>query len=60
MEDEIESCKSIGVQEIVLGLLDTEKNVNVKSTARLALPAYPMDITFHKAIDSTNNLLVEL
>ena len=60
MEDEIETCKSIGVQEIVLGLLDTEKNVNVKSTARLALQAYPMDITFHKAIDSTNNLLVEL
>ena len=32
MEDEIETCKSIGVQEVVLGLLDTEKNVDIKST----------------------------
>ena len=60
MEDEIDSCKSIGVQEIVLGLLDKKNNIDIISTSRLALRAYPMDITFHKAIDSTNNLLGEL
>lgn len=51
MAETIESLKDKGVKEIVLGLLTDETEIDMVSTQRLARLAYPMKVTFHKAID---------
>ena len=60
MEEEIDVCRSIGVQEVVFGLLTAKGSVDLDSSARLAKRASPMAITFHKAIDATINIMDEL
>ena len=60
MEKEIDLCKSTGVKEVVFGLLTNEGNIDIASTRRLAVRAYPMAVTFHKAIDVAANILYEL
>ena len=60
MEEEIDVCKSIGVEEVVFGLLTSKGSVDVESSFRLVQRAAPMFITFHKAIDATTNIMDEL
>ena len=57
MESKIEMCKYIGVTEVVFGLLKSNKNIDYISMERLVKKAYPMSVTFHKAIDITSDLL---
>tara|TARA_Y100000590_G_scaffold394244_2_gene473164 strand:+ start:1873 stop:2529 length:657 start_codon:yes stop_codon:yes gene_type:complete len=57
MEKEIDVCKSMGVREVVFGLLTSKGSVDVESSARLADRASPMIVTFHKAIDASNNVM---
>lgn len=47
----IEFLKKIGVQEIVLGLLTRQNNIDTPASKKLAKLAAPMKVTFHKAID---------
>ncbi|WP_420583356.1 copper homeostasis protein CutC [Reichenbachiella sp.] len=47
----IEILKKMGVQEIVLGLLTEQNNIDLATTKKLAQLAAPMNVTFHKAID---------
>lgn len=51
MADEIAFCKRSGVAGVVFGLLTREGEIDVENTERLARAALPLDITFHKAID---------
>ena len=51
MRHDINICKKIGVQGIVIGLLDKNGLVDFENTARLVAIARPLNITFHKAID---------
>ena len=57
IESKIEMCKSIGITEVVFGLLKSDNNIDYISTERLVRKAYPMSVTFHKAIDITSNIL---
>ncbi len=57
METEIEFFKRAGVAGVVFGLLSPENAIDLKNTARLAKLAAPLEVTFHKAIDCTPNLL---
>ena len=50
MKSDIRYCKSIGVEEVVLGALNKNGEVDNRLTQRLAKLAFPMKVTFHKAI----------
>jgi len=60
MESDISFCKKQGVKEVVLGCLDNRKMVDLVSLNRLMKISYPMKTTFHKAIDQTHNIFVEM
>ena len=60
MESDILFCKKLGVKEVVFGVLDKDKRVNTLSLNRLINISLPMKITFHKAIDQTDDIFVEM
>ena len=60
MKSDIKYCKSIGVEEVVLGALNKNGGVDDRLTQMLANLAIPMKVTFHKAIDSVNNFMSSL
>ncbi|GAC1385173.1 MAG: copper homeostasis protein CutC [Ginsengibacter sp.] len=51
MKQDIEMCKRLGCDGVVLGILDAHGNVNVAQTTTLVSAAYPMSVTFHRAFD---------
>ncbi|MEQ1605133.1 MAG: copper homeostasis protein CutC [Pyrinomonadaceae bacterium] len=51
MKRDIEAAKGLGVDGVVIGLLDREGNIDVPRTAELVQLARPMSITFHRAFD---------
>ncbi|MGE5395705.1 MAG: copper homeostasis protein CutC [Candidatus Saccharibacteria bacterium] len=60
METEIEYFKNSGAAGLVFGLLTPDDRIDTFNTQRLLTLAFPMQVTFHKAIDSTTNLLSSL
>ena len=60
MEQDIDISKQLNVPEVVIGILTGNGNIDIIITKRLASKAYPMAITFHKAIDQTQDILYEL
>ena len=57
MKSDIKYCKSIGVEEVVLGALNNNGEVDYILTQHLAKLAMPMKVTFHKAIDEVSNYM---
>ena len=57
MEGEIAFCKRSGVAGVVFGLLTRAGEIDVENTKRLARAALPLDVTFHNAIDYSNDVL---
>lgn len=57
MKSDIKYCKSIGVEEVVLGALNNDGEVDYSITQHLAKLAMPMKVTFHKAIDEVSNYM---
>ena len=57
MKSDIKYCKSIGVEEVVLGALNNDEKVDYSLTQHLAKLALPMKVTFHKAIDEVSNYM---
>ena len=57
MKSDIKYCKSIGVEEVVLGALKNNGEVDYSLTQHLAKLAMPMKVTFHKAIDEVSNYM---
>lgn len=57
MEAEIEFFKKSGVVGVVFGLLTENGEIDMENTSRLARLAMPLDITFHKAIDYSGDVL---
>ncbi len=55
MLKEIDRAKELGAAGIVFGVLTTEKQVATDHCKRLAERAYPLPVTFHKAIDALEN-----
>ena len=57
MAFEIQKCKTLGVNEVTLGCVTKQNKVDFSTTQFLASKAYPMEVTFHKAIDTTNDII---
>ena len=57
MKSDIKYCKSIGVEEVVLGALNKNGELDFSLTQMLANLAIPMKVTFHKAIDEVSNYM---
>ncbi len=55
----INTCKDIGVHGVVIGALTQEKKIDIELINELIELASPMEVTFHKAIDHTNDILEE-
>jgi copper homeostasis protein len=51
MQEEILMVKSSGASGIVFGLLTTDSQIDTVNCHLLAAAAYPLPVTFHKAID---------
>ena len=60
MMSDIKYCKSVGVKEVVFGVLNKNEGVDDRLTQILANLAVPMKVTFHKAIDSVSNFMSSL
>jgi copper homeostasis protein len=53
MKADIQLCKQLGFEGVVIGLLDENGKVAYDETARLTEMAWPLDVTFHRAFDRT-------
>lgn len=53
MKRDIKTAKALGVEGIVLGVLQADGQVDVERTAELMALAAPLSITFHRAFDMT-------
>lgn len=53
MKSDIELCKELGYQGVVLGILQANGKVDVNRTKQLVALASPMQVTFHRAFDRT-------
>ncbi|WP_315523826.1 copper homeostasis protein CutC [Fusobacterium massiliense] len=57
MKEDIKLFKEIGIKGIVLGCLTNDNKIDLETTKELVDLAYPMEVTFHKAIDEISNPL---
>ncbi len=57
MKRDIEYCKQIGVDSVVLGLLTASGEVDKERTKRLVETAGDVKVCFHRAIDMTPDIL---
>jgi copper homeostasis protein len=51
MKYNIEACRALGVDGVVIGALNLEGNVDLKTIQMLIKLARPMQVTFHRAFD---------
>ena len=59
MKHDIQVCKHIGIDGVVLGTLTEENTINTELLNELVNLAKPLDVTFHKAIDETIDIVGE-
>lgn len=57
MREEIVLAQRLGMDGVVLGILTNERRVDVARTRELVEMAEKMEVTFHRAIDETADLL---
>lgn len=57
MKEEIKFFKTLNIQGVVFGILDEKNHLNLKQIQRLADLAFPLEVTIHKAIDETPDIL---
>lgn len=60
MKNGIASAKKLGMNGVVLGILDSNHRVNVARTRELVELARPLPTTFHRAFDECGDLLQAL
>jgi copper homeostasis protein len=51
MLDEVSWAKTCGAEGIVVGVLTSDNQVNIPAMKRIVQLSYPMEVTFHRAID---------
>ena len=57
---DIEFCKKIGCDGIVIGSLNKNKSVNYIQTNEMTNLARPMEVTFHRAFDESLDITNDL
>jgi copper homeostasis protein len=55
MKQDIQLCKELGCDGVVIGLLHTNGTIDKARTAQLIELAYPLGVTFHRAFDRTRD-----
>ncbi|MEO7264551.1 MAG: copper homeostasis protein CutC [Ferruginibacter sp.] len=60
MKTDIKCCRELGMDGVVTGILLKDGNVDTERCKKLVALAYPMGLTFHRAIDRTNNIFEAL
>jgi copper homeostasis protein len=55
MKLDVERCKALGVDGVVIGILNADGSVDEKRTIELIALARPMKVTFHRAFDMTRD-----
>lgn len=55
MQQDIQMCKELDIDGVVLGLLNKNMEVDIERTSELVELAKPMSVTFHRAFDLVNN-----
>jgi copper homeostasis protein len=60
MQKEIAVARQMGMDGVVLGILDCENRVDIGRTQTLVDLAHPLDVTFHRAFDEAADLLCAL
>jgi len=56
MKRSILFCKKMKVEGVVFGILNENKTIDIEKAEILANLAFPLKVTFHKAIDVTPNI----
>ena len=51
MRQDVQLCKQLGCDGVVIGLLNPDGSIDTERTARLVEAGYPMEVTFHRAFD---------
>lgn len=51
MLQDVQLCKQLGCDGVVIGMLKTDGGIDVARTAKLVEAAYPLGVTFHRAFD---------
>ena len=57
---DIETCRNLGCDGVVIGMLTKEGNIDVNKCAQLIENAGDMSVTFHRAFDRVNDPLLAL
>jgi copper homeostasis protein len=52
---DVDYCKQVGCNGVVIGLLRADGSIDQQRTARLVELAYPLGVTFHRAYDRAAN-----
>ncbi|MBT6170261.1 MAG: copper homeostasis protein CutC, partial [Flavobacteriaceae bacterium] len=60
MIEDINYCKELGVDGVVLGCLNEDSNFNMNQINLLSEIAKPLNVIIHKAIDKTDSVLNSL
>jgi len=60
MLSDIQFCKKIGCDGVVIGALKENGDINVQETKQMVNAAKPMHVTFNRAFDEGNNLIKNL
>jgi copper homeostasis protein len=60
MQKEIAIAKQLGMDGIVLGILDSESRVDIGRSKQLVGLAHPLEVTFHRAFAESGDLLCAL
>ncbi|HYK47673.1 MAG TPA: copper homeostasis protein CutC [Parafilimonas sp.] len=60
MQKDIQACKQLGFDGVVIGLLNIDGSIDTNRTKLLVDLAYPMDVTFHRAFDRSKDAFKSL
>ena len=55
MKTDVQLCKTVGCNGVVIGMLNTDGSIDKKRCSQLIKLAYPMGVTFHRAFDRCAN-----
>ena len=57
---DIEFCKSIGIDGVVIGAINEDRSIDITKTKKMVDVARPMKVTFHRAFDTCLDLEINL